>query len=248
MKKRTRFAALLMAAALMLTLLAGCGGGPEGDQTTDEPGGDASGLVWVSEFTKVSGINDYISSPAISGDKIYVSMSGYDEATGTWTPSIYAIDLTTGEAAKLEGYTPVAAPEGYDDAYVSINNISAAPDGGIMVSENINATVFNLPEGFNEETDDRYQYAESFTTSTLRHLDATGAELSSIDLTAAQEAAQANSDASSDMYGGSIYLSSFGSDAEPGDERRRQCRLCAPPAGLLRQGLRGRRGAPQRRV
>ena len=73
MKKRTRFAALLMAAALMLTLLAGCGGGPEGDQTTDEPGGDASGLVWVSEFTKVSGINDYISSPAISGDKIYVS-------------------------------------------------------------------------------------------------------------------------------------------------------------------------------
>lgn len=74
-----------------------------------------------------------------------------------------------------------------------------------MVSENINATVFNLPEGFNEETDDRYQYAESFTTSTLRHLDATGAELSSIDLTAAQEAAQANSDASSDMYGGSIY-------------------------------------------
>ena len=113
-------------------------------------------------------------------------MSGYDEATGTWTPSIYAIDLTTGEAAKLEGYTPVAAPEGYDDAYVSINNISAAPDGGIMVSENINATVFNLPEGFNEETDDRYQYAESFTTSTLRHLDATGAELSSIDLTAAQ--------------------------------------------------------------
>lgn len=214
MKKRTRFAALLMAAALMLTLLAGCGGGPEGDQTTDEPGGDASGLVWVSEFTKVSGINDYISSPAISGDKIYVSMSGYDEATGTWTPSIYAIDLTTGEAAKLEGYTPVAAPEGYDDAYVSINNISAAPDGGIMVSENINATVFNLPEGFNEETDDRYQYAESFTTSTLRHLDATGAELSSIDLTAAQEAAQANSDASSDMYGGSIYLSSFGSDAE----------------------------------
>ena len=214
MKKRTRFAALLMAAALMLTLLAGCGGGPEGDQTTDEPGGDASGLVWVSEFTKVSGINDYISSPAISGDKIYVSMSGYDEATGTWTPSIYAIDLTTGEAAKLEGYTPVAVPEGYDDAYVSINNISAAPDGGIMVSENINATVFNLPEGFNEETDDRYQYAESFTTSTLRHLDATGAELSSIDLTAAQEAAQANSDASSDMYGGSIYLSSFGSDAE----------------------------------
>ena len=214
MKKRTRFAALLMAAALMLTLLAGCGGGPEGDQTTDEPGGDASGLVWVSEFTKVSGINDYISSPAISGDKIYVSMSGYDEATGTWTPSIYAIDLTTGEAAKLEGYTPVAAPEGYDDAYVSINNISAAPDGGIMVSESINATVFNLPEGFNEETDDRYQYAESFTTSTLRHLDATGAELSSIDLTAAQEAAEANSDASSDMYGGSIYLNSFGSDAE----------------------------------
>ena len=213
MKKRTRFAALLMAAALMLTLLAGCGDSTDDSQTTDTPG-DASGLVWVSEFTKVSGINDYISSPAISGDKIYVSMSGYDEATGTWTPSIYVIDLTTGEAAKLEGYTPAAAPEGYDDAYVSINNISAAPDGGIMVSESINATVFNLPEGFNEETDDRYQYAESFTTSTLRHLDATGAELSSIDLTAAQEAAQANSDASSDMYGGSIYLSSFGSDAE----------------------------------
>ena len=93
MKKRTRFAALLMAAALMLTLLAGCGGGPEGDQVTDEPGGDASGLVWVSEFTKVSGINDYISSPAISGDKIYVSMSGYDEATGDVTVTVGSQDL-----------------------------------------------------------------------------------------------------------------------------------------------------------
>lgn len=63
MKNRTRLAALLMAAALMLTLLAGCGGSPDGSKSTDEPGSDASGLVWVSEFTKVSGISDYISSP-----------------------------------------------------------------------------------------------------------------------------------------------------------------------------------------
>ena len=152
MKKHTRIAALLMAAALMLTLLAGCGGGPEGEQTTDEPGGEASGLVWVSEFTNVNGIDDYISNPVISDGKAYVSQSGYDETTGTWTPGIWAIDLTTGEASKLEGYTPSVGPDGYEDVYVSINSLSAAADGGFWVSESINATRFNLPEGFNEAT------------------------------------------------------------------------------------------------
>ena len=214
MKKHTRIAALLMAAALMLTLLAGCGGAPEDGQNTDEPGSGATGLVWVSEFTKVSGIEDYISNPVLSGDKVYVSQSGYDETTGAWTPGIWVIDLTTGEASKLEGYTPTAAPEGYDDTYVSINSLSPAPDGGLWVSESINATRFNLPEGFNEETDDRYQYAEEFNSASLRLLDATGAEVSAVDLTAAQEAAEANSQATADMYGGSMYLSSSGSDAE----------------------------------
>ena len=214
MKKHTRIAALLMAAALMLTLLAGCGGGPEGEQTTDEPGGEASGLVWVSEFTNVNGIDDYISNPVISDGKAYVSQSGYDETTGTWTPSIWAIDLTTGEASKLEGYTPSVGPDGYEDVYVSINSLSAAADGGFWVSESINATRFNLPEGFNEETGDRYQYAEEYSSAALRHLDSTGAEVSSIDLSAAQAAAEANSQATADMYGGSVYLSSSGSDAE----------------------------------
>ena len=214
MKKHTRIAALLMAAALMLTLLAGCGGGPEDEQTTDEPGSEASGLVWVSEFTKVNGIEDYISNPVISDGKAYVSQSGYDESTGVWTPGIWVIDLTTGEASKLEGYTPSAGPEGYEDVYVSINSLSAAADGGFWVSESINATRFNLPEGFNEETDDRYQYAEEYSSAALRHLDATGAEVSSVDLSAAQAAAEANSQATADMYGGSIYLSSSGSDAE----------------------------------
>ncbi len=214
MKKHTRIAALLMAAALMLTLLAGCGGGPEDEQTTDEPGSDASGLVWVSEFTKVNGIEDYISNPVILDGKAYVSQSGYDETTGTWTPGIWVIDLSTGEASKLEGYTPSTGPEGYEDVYVSINSLSAAADGGFWVSESINATRFNLPEGFNEETDDRYQYAEEYSSAALRHLDATGAEVSSIDLSVAQAAAEANSQATADMYGGSMYLSSSGSDAE----------------------------------
>ena len=129
MKKHTRIAALLMAAALMLTLLAGCGGGPEGEQTTDEPGGEASGLVWVSEFTNVNGIDDYISNPVISDGKAYVSQSGYDETTGTWTPSIWAIDLTTGEASKLEGYTPSVGPDGCMSASTAFPLLPTAASG-----------------------------------------------------------------------------------------------------------------------
>lgn len=65
-----RFAALLMAAALIFTLLPGCGDSG-GEQSTDAPGGAEEGKVWVSEFTKLDGVTEYMGSPLVLDGKAY---------------------------------------------------------------------------------------------------------------------------------------------------------------------------------
>ena len=61
MKNSKRLAAFLLVAALMAGLLAGCGS-TEGEQATDAPGQEATGLVWTSEFTDLGSAAGYVSS------------------------------------------------------------------------------------------------------------------------------------------------------------------------------------------
>ena len=91
MKNSKRLAAFLLVAALMAGLFAGCGS-TEGEQATDAPGQEATGLVWTSEFTDLGSAAGYVSS--VAGGKFYFNTSDYDEEThsallrssGAWTP------------------------------------------------------------------------------------------------------------------------------------------------------------------
>lgn len=73
---------------------------------------------------------------------------------------------------------------------------------------------FNLPDDFDEETGDKYQYSESVRQTLLRRVDAAGSELEKADLTAVEEAVLAQMQ-TGDMYGDTYtYLSSMASDSE----------------------------------
>lgn len=208
-----RFAALLMAAALIFTLLPGCGDSG-GEQSTDAPGGAAEGKVWVSEFTKLDGVTEYMGSPLVLDGKAYFSQNVYDSETGGYELSLWSVDLATGEAARLEGYVQSAAPEGYEESYININGLAKAADGSFWICEELNSVRFNLPDDFDEETGDRYQYSESVRQTLLRRVDAAGSELEKADLTAVEEAVLAQMQ-TGDMYGDTYtYLSSMVSDAE----------------------------------
>ena len=208
-----RFAALLMAAALIFTLLPGCGDSG-GEQSTDAPGGAEEGKVWVSEFTKLDGVTEYMGSPLVLDGKAYFSQNVYDSETGGYELSLWSVDLATGEAARLEGYVQSAAPEGYEESYININGLAKAAGGSFWVCEELNSVKFNLPEDFDEETGDKYQYSESVRQTLLRRVDAAGSELEKADLTAVEEAVLAQMQ-TGDMYGDTYtYLSSMVSDAE----------------------------------
>ena len=133
-----RFAALLMAAALIFTLLPGCGDSG-GEQSTDAPGGAEEGKVWVSEFTKLDGVTEYMGSPLVLDGKAYFSQNVYDSETGGYELSLWSVDLATGEAARLEGYVQSAAPEGYEESYININGLAKAADGSFWVCEELNS-------------------------------------------------------------------------------------------------------------
>lgn len=92
MKNSKRLAAFLLVAALMAGLLAGCGS-TEGEQATDAPGQEATGLVWTSEFTDLGSAAGYVSSVSFAGGKFYFNTSDTTRrhsallrSSGAWTP------------------------------------------------------------------------------------------------------------------------------------------------------------------
>ena len=206
MKNSKRLAAFLLVAALMAGLLAGCGS-PEGEQTTDAPGQEATGLVWTSEFTDLGSAAGYVSSVSFAGGKFYFNTSDYDEEAQRSVEKLWCVDAAAGTMSELTGYAPPAAAQESEDSYSYINSVAAAENGDLLVSETVSMTVFELPEGFSGTEEEKYEYADYVSTDYLRLLDSTGAEKSIVDLTAAAEAVAQKLQGQEDMYGSSNYLS-----------------------------------------
>ena len=82
MKKRI---GLLLMAVLMMLSVAACGD-KEAEGAVDENGEPASQYVYVPEFFKMErNPNDWYNGITMQGDKIYYSVQGYDEMSGTMT-------------------------------------------------------------------------------------------------------------------------------------------------------------------
>jgi len=128
----------------------------------------------------------------------------------TYKNFLYSINKDGTNYHKLADYTPKVASDGNDkDSYVSFDRLMVDEQGNLWVSESVTKTNYNLPEGFDETKDDKWQYyAGEDRQSFIRKLSNTGAELGSIDLSQFVEMPEATDE----KYRGSFYINGMVAD------------------------------------
>ena len=201
-------------AACMLLSLAACG------KDQDEDAEKLSGTVFVPEFIDMDlGKNSEVRGGCTDGAYIYLLTSKYPDREageeGDTTYSILRLSVDGGEPEPLENFKMDAAPEGYDQSYVYLNGIRAGADGSIWVEESLSAYSYDLPEDFDPETGNIWEYdmLDSIEKNYHIQMDSTGAEITRVDVSGLQEKAGIDS-----MYSGgtlfdpkgNIYVSTDG--------------------------------------
>ena len=122
---------------------------------------------------------------------------------------LFSVKMDGTGFTELVDYVSPTAPEG-DYSYANLNKICADGQGNIWVSESINQTIFDLPDGFDMNTQDPWEYyVEDKTENIIRKLSATGAEIGKLDLTPYIEAP----DGEDAMYY-RFYVSDMATDSE----------------------------------
>ena len=180
--KAGKKAALL---AIVLALgLTGCGG-KQGEE--EQP----SSKVYVPKYTELKLPTEGISAGCADSRNLYLAANvseavpaGRSEAGdgASLAYRLYRIPLEGGEAVELKNYQPTPLPEGAEGS-VSVHELSTGAEGTLWVTETIYSYTFQLPEGFNEETDNKWQYqSEVQETVIRRQLDGEGKELNRMDI------------------------------------------------------------------
>jgi len=140
------------------------------------------GIQWINQFA-ISDQNLYFMADCRTGEQ----ESHTDEFTGEvytydrYESNLFVMDLNTKQLTKLD--TPKQElPEGMEgSSYVS--GLSAAPNGTVYVCLNMETYTFDLPEDFNPETDDQWNYyTQGENKCTMMHYDAAGTMLHSVDI------------------------------------------------------------------
>ena len=160
-------AAVLLGLSLV-PALAACGSGGGGTE--------AGGTVYTPSFVRCEAGMEQISAGCADGETLYIL--GTAENDGRTAIRRVALDGTT---APLENYVPLSGPEAAEN-FVNINNLRPGADGTLWVTEELTSTTFQLPEGFDEASGDKWDYQVTETTRVQRQLDGTGQELRRVDL------------------------------------------------------------------
>lgn len=194
MKKITKFTALLLAVLMALTSFAGCNKAKTDEETLDK-------YIYPATYFDLSdfGDNATVNQVTSVGEKAYmlVTMPTGETVTNTYKDEngedveyssdvykncLYELDLSTGEKKKLDGFVDLTS--GYDTTtddpavrgYASINNMLETSDGKLAVVRTSETTTYNVPAGFNPETDNIWQYSSKTKLDVyIDVLDETGA-------------------------------------------------------------------------
>ena len=177
-----RLTALLLALVLALGLAA-CGS--DGKEEDKEP---LSGTVYVPEFIDLNIKMERVQGGCSDGKNVYLMGYLRDEPDSQENYNghyaIYRMPLDGGEASELENYEPFKPQNTSDtdnvDSY--INNLSPGADGTLWVEESLYIQHFDLPEDFDPEKDEKYDYVGDYEDLRLfRQLDSTGNEITCMD-------------------------------------------------------------------
>ena len=108
-----------------------------------------------------------------------------EPGAGEWYVSesrLYQVDLATGEATQFAAYTTPEIPDGYQ-GYTNINQVLAGANGAIWIYDTMNCYHYNLPENFDPETENEWDYyKEGPAAYRLQLFSADGTLMQSIDL------------------------------------------------------------------
>lgn len=210
--KVKRIVALLLAAVLMFSLLAGCSKSQSQTDTTDADAttsatptgqsGQNGQSALSAKYAYKASYKDldiaadvsYLGSFCAAGTNLYLSAYVYGEPvtetdeTGeeySYMPSEFSIlrfDPETGEHSSLPNLQLPEVPEGCEGS-VDCYNMSGAADGTLWMLINVWATKYDLPEDFDPETQNQWEYPSTdMGTSYLMHIAEDGSTLASIDL------------------------------------------------------------------
>ena len=189
MRKKQRIVIPALAAAILLTCLAAC----------KKAEAEEAEYVYVPEYINLPKDIQSFDYLRYYDGKLYFTaymVTGKDSYTDPMTNETYEYDRTeqricrintdgTGFSA-LEGYEPAKAPEGLPEnieGNTYINGLALDPDGNIWVYESGSFWYYDLPEDFDAESGEQWQYyRDAASVNHLRKLDKNGAEILSADL------------------------------------------------------------------
>ena len=171
--KRTLTAVL--AAAILITVMAGCRRAPDSNFEAPE-------FVFVPEIIQMPGGIKEMNNLTYLNDTLYFwSMVVLDEETWDFSISLYSMNLDGSNMVELPNYSPTRPP--YNDASgnVFITSLNVDNHGYIWVAESGSFYRDTTPDDFDGEDWDR-TYTPVGDLMVVRKLDSTGAEISSIDI------------------------------------------------------------------
>lgn len=204
--------AMVLAVMLVLSCLSGCGNNDQNTPSSTNPGSTSasssasqSQYAYQAQYISLNtGEYDvrYLNGLAVSGEQVFLianCVTGKEPMINEYTGEPYTDE--NGEEVMQDIYEPlfftvnvgdntlrrldyeVNQPEEGWYGYSYASGLTAVADGTIWFFDQVSSYRYDLPEGFDFETQDAYQYYEDGArTVTCYHFDAQGALLETVQL------------------------------------------------------------------
>ncbi|MDR2569048.1 MAG: extracellular solute-binding protein [Oscillospiraceae bacterium] len=183
-----RLIAIILVAALLVTILTGCRKN-EYDNEIDSPSPseDITEMIEIIQFPELSETIPNINNLVLSGDKIYFTSFSADENNPHFLKSsIYTINTDGTYLTLLPNYKEThEVPDSAQSGTMTIQHLCVDGAGNIWVSEAAHFYSFDLPEGVELNSvaeNDLFLYTQFLGMQTsVRKLDSNAAEILAID-------------------------------------------------------------------